>query len=386
MEEKSYKIRLSADTTAHVMIYSVTECATEDINRAVYDVACMVAKEVLDRSTCHLTGRYTAAELAGGIGKSGFNPIEFLTKNTGRFTPKELCIMVSATGYYDDVVFRCNVLTEDVFKLAAEFEALAGIKPKDAVTFYCEQEDGREDDLHKDIVKYSTRAKSAMLNPKVTLAAWQRSPQSPLTLVDKGDKARSFIWAAYDTAQGYGVAAKGLFEMLYFRLGSIYGIFSSPSSAPSPKGLYDAMATCPMAWRVPMENHGYDLLKQHIDHYLPRIAKWIKVGDVVAWKGKYNPLKAETATVTAIQTSYNIGRSGCMETLNYSIMVEGYRNWLSPSDVKVVRKVEPASKVCQPVPPDKPSAPATTTEPAATPLSLSDRLRAALRQRMSAAA
>lgn len=129
METTKFKVRPSSESDNHVDIWYVADVKSEDINAAVYEAFKVVAQRVLKWSTCSVTGDYTAAELAGEIYGS-ISPVVYQDRADYCPVAPEQCIKVAG--------FSCHFSADDVFEYMAEWEGVAGIKPKDIHKFHCE--------------------------------------------------------------------------------------------------------------------------------------------------------------------------------------------------------------------------------------------------------
>lgn len=131
MATMNYNVIHSAESSKYVDIYYVQqEVAASEINAAVYAVLCYVAEEVLKRSTCYISGERTAAELAGTVGKYCF-PIAPLSENERHVQmAQEVQVRVGT--------WNCNFPTKDIFKMMAEWEGVMGLTAKQTCRFQCE--------------------------------------------------------------------------------------------------------------------------------------------------------------------------------------------------------------------------------------------------------
>lgn len=140
--EKKFVVLLSADSSEDTAVYTVHgEVRTEDINDAVYQTMCHVAQDVLERSTCLISGDRTASEIAGKIGY--LNVLMPLTDEQHKMAPQT----VLRIGRYErdrkDIVpqYTCQFPTDMVFEMVAEWEGIASIKKPHL--FGCECRDER---------------------------------------------------------------------------------------------------------------------------------------------------------------------------------------------------------------------------------------------------
>lgn len=140
--EKKFVVLLSADSSKDTAVYTVHgDVRTEDINDAVYQTMCHVAQDVLERSTCLISGDRTAAEIAGKIGY--LNVLMPLTDEQHKMAPQT----VLRIGRYEQdrknyvPQYTCQFPTDMVFEMIAEWEGIASIKKPHL--FACECKDER---------------------------------------------------------------------------------------------------------------------------------------------------------------------------------------------------------------------------------------------------
>lgn len=140
METKKFNVMQSAESNEHLEIYYVAnDVATSEINEAVYAVMCHVAQKVLDRSTCHISGDHTAAEIAGYIDSRWNKVLTPLTDKHHTMAPAvQVVIGEGVYTKHHKPTFTCIFPTDQVFEQMAEWEGVMGLAPKKQHLFGCE--------------------------------------------------------------------------------------------------------------------------------------------------------------------------------------------------------------------------------------------------------
>lgn len=140
MTTKNYNVMHSAESNNHVDIYQVrNDVPQSEINEAVYAALCLVAEEVLKRSSCFISGERTAAELGGTIGKFA-NTLAPLSENENH-------LQMAPEVRVEVGTWKCNLPTAGIFRIMAEWEGVMGLTMKQTYRFQCEAKIDAPQDL-----------------------------------------------------------------------------------------------------------------------------------------------------------------------------------------------------------------------------------------------
>ena len=270
---KNFNVR--TEERNHLVVYSVDNVASADINEAVYAAFCVAGQTVLEEHPDYLLvdGQRTAAELAGGTRYIS----AFLIDDHAK------CMAVEVSG------FKCEFFLGDVFKMMAEWEGVCGITAKQAHRFYCEPStESRILELtpyRRDRV-YRPKPVSVKLDERRINAKFEVLGQLVQSLTSEGmKKAMSLLTAIKSAEKLYSaehadMAAKVMRRWFW----DIYGTTTSMDTIPFSAKDFQYGPEC---WKVVDEDYVKELLARWKEFVANNPApEWIKRDDLVQLKNQ----------------------------------------------------------------------------------------------------
>lgn len=392
MEERKYNVIHSAESDSWVEVYQVNDVGSEEINAAVYAALCVVARAVLDRSTCLIKGEHTAAELAGKIG--GYVPVvDVLTYNEPhiRMAP-EVCVKAGA--------FTCKFLTEDIFKMTANWEGVMGLTEKKACRFPCE---ARAQEPMKDL-ELRTYKRRPTYNPKrISLAEEEKRIASRVAqkigvisgmaqdLSSEGMRKALSVLAAVEQFKDAPYYIYDLVpDVMRCKLWADFG--KKGGTGPVPYCEKD-FEYGPEVWKQVDEEY----VKVLVEHSRKVLADypapdWLKEGRYVQFKNQENVTKKYQGKlyVDGIKAEYYGGLIEWFAVIKRErYKTERYHAsrmepWVEPEKPKKSKAQAKQKEVSQKSAPQKAKSESALLTVTPEPTTITDRLRAALRAQLEA--
>lgn len=378
MATMKYNVMHSAESSKYVDIYYVQqEVAASEINAAVYAVLCVVAQAVLDRSTCYISGERTAVELAGTIGKYAF-PVMPLSENEKHLQmADEVCVKAGT--------WKCNFPTKDIFTMMAEWEGVMGLTAKQTHKFHCEAKveapKGMELKTYKRCRTYHGRRISIADEEKRIAQKFEVIGKMSQDLSDEGMKKAMSVLAAAKAWNKEPALYQLALKVMRKKLWSDYGkdeyaqpiVFTEKDFEHGPE-----------LWKHVNEDY-VKVLVEHFKQMMP-VPTWVKDGDYVQYKNQEKVTKMYQGKLYVETVFAHVDTCGdriewfaslCLSgrhTTRPLVNVNVLEPWVEPEKPKKKAEKKEAKVVVKQIAQPKQTA----------PLSIADRLRAALRARLAA--
>lgn len=389
METKKFNVMQSAESNEHLEIYYVAnDVATSEINEAVYAVMCHVAQKVLDRSTCHISGDHTAAEIAGYIDSRWNKVLTPLTDKHHTMAPAvQVVIGEGVYTKHHKPTFTCIFPTDQVFEQMAEWEGVMGLAPKKQHLFGCEPKG--EPDKGKLVPytrchqpykwTYSAAREATRINKRLEVLGQLRGQLS-----SEGMKRALAVLCAAKQWEGNRAKYRMALEVMRRRLWKDYG--TVPYACSTPYGAKD-FEYGPEIWKQVDTDYANMLRKLFCDMLNAAPApKWISKKDYVQVIDKENLVEKLHGKLYVTNVYAQLDRTG--EKLEWfaNVVADKGREWqfnverLEPWKDSKKRQTPPAKKTKLEKAVDK----AVLCEEKT--LTIEDRLREALRRQLGLAA
>lgn len=373
-----YNVIHSAESSKYVDIYYVQqEVTASEINAAVYAVLCYVAEEVLKRSTCYISGERTAAELAGTV--ENWIPIAPLSEN-GNLIQMAPEVQVRAGTW------KCNFPTIAIFTMMAEWEGVMGLTAKQTYRFQCETKKdmpkGMELKAYRRWRVYRPKRISFAYEEKRIAQKFEVIGKMAQDLSDEGMKKAMSVLAAAKAWNKEPALYQLALKVMRKKLWSDYGkdeyaqpiVFTEKDFEHGPE-----------LWKQVNEDY-VKVLVEHFKQMMP-VPTWVKDGDYVQYKNQEKVTKMYQGKLYVETVFAHVDTCGDRIEWFASLHLSGRYTTRPLVNVNVL---EPW------VEPEKPKKKATEKKDAkvvvkqiaqpkqTAPLSIADRLRAALRARLAA--
>lgn len=398
MKQGKFKVMQSAESNEHLDIYYVAgDVPASEINEAVYAVFCVVGQAVLDRSKCFISGDRTAAEIAGTLGSKWVKALIPLTDEYHKMASSVQIVV--GEGPYTKThkpAFTCVFPTDTVFEQMAEWEGVMSLPKNKQHTFGCEccQDSFKNVPLKpytrcrqpKATNPYSAAQEAARINKKFEVIGELRRRLSPEGM----RKALSVLAAArqWQNPQKYRMAL----EVMRRRLWKDYG--TDQYAGPMPYDDKD-FEYGPEIWKQ-VDTAYADMLRRLFCDMLNAAPapKWIHVKDYVQVKDKENLIEKLHGRLYVTNVYARLDGTGekfvwmanvvAAKGREWQFEVDRLEPWKEPVKPKKGDRKQAAGKDCA-----RPAA-KTKASPrpvkAEAPVTVEDRLRAALREQLAMAA